>query len=112
MMNKANVLKVCDALESGKYEQGTHALCADGEYCCLGVACDVSGLGDWSDDDTYLEYRINLPPVVMEWLGFDDNCGPAVCGCPSSASANDKGELFPAIAAGWRKLVAKEQRQS
>jgi hypothetical protein len=37
-----------EALESGKYEKGTGALRAnDGCFCCLGVACDVSGMGRW-----------------------------------------------------------------
>lgn len=36
------------ALRSGEYKQGKHRLFKDGAYCCLGVACKVSGL---SDDD-------------------------------------------------------------
>lgn len=34
------------ALRSGDYEQGKLGLCNDlGQYCCLGVACEVLGLG-------------------------------------------------------------------
>jgi len=32
------------ALESGRYKQGTGYLRKDDRYCCLGVACEVSGL--------------------------------------------------------------------
>jgi hypothetical protein len=36
--------KWVEALRSGKYEQGTGYLCRDGQYCCLGVLCDVLGI--------------------------------------------------------------------
>lgn len=29
------------ALRSGEYKQGRGALSSDGEYCCLGVLCDI-----------------------------------------------------------------------
>ena len=29
------------ALRSGEFIQGKNALCADGKYCCLGVACEL-----------------------------------------------------------------------
>lgn len=44
-----------DALLSGAYRQGTGYLrqnaISDGEpeHCCLGVLCDVSGVGEWDD---------------------------------------------------------------
>ena len=33
-----------EALESGKYEQGIFFLKNRGQYCCLGVLCEVAGL--------------------------------------------------------------------
>ena len=30
-----------EALRSGDYKQGREYLCKDGNYCCLGVACDL-----------------------------------------------------------------------
>lgn len=36
------------ALESGDYQQGTAKLHAADTFCCLGVACDVSGVGRWA----------------------------------------------------------------
>jgi hypothetical protein len=32
------------ALRSGKFKQGNGCLHRDGRYCCLGVACAVSGM--------------------------------------------------------------------
>jgi len=106
-LNKENVLKVCDALESGKYRQGFGRLHRYGMFCCLGVACDVSGLAKWSDDGVYCGKTISLPQNVVNWLGFDENLGPAVCDIMSSAHANDSGKSFYDIAAAWRELVAK-----
>lgn len=45
--NRALLKRWVDALESGRYLQGTSTLRADGEYCCLGVLCSVSKAGRW-----------------------------------------------------------------
>ena len=41
------------ALRSGNYDQGTGKLFYQGNYCCLGVACAISGI---DDDDLVQEY--------------------------------------------------------
>lgn len=43
--------KWCEALRSGKYKQGRTRLKNEhGEYCCLGVLTEVSGVpGHWED---------------------------------------------------------------
>jgi hypothetical protein len=51
-----------EALRSGKYQQAKGQLAAGGGFCCLGVACEVSG---FRYDPDY----ISLPQDVMEWLG-------------------------------------------
>jgi len=81
-----------EALRSGNYKQGTGTLRAGDNYCCLGVACEVSELGKWvplnADEneekpilaDTYL-YLVDgeiahggyLPEKVMDWLGVSNN---------------------------------------
>lgn len=79
------------ALRSGKYTQITGALHKDNGFCCLGVACDISGLGEWK-----LNYDSNenptskpqafwdvqgkrnrkiLPECVMEYFGINDSTG-------------------------------------
>lgn len=37
------------ALRSGKYKQGKGQLRDGDNFCCLGVLCDVSGVGKWED---------------------------------------------------------------
>ena len=63
-------------------------------YCCLGVACEISGLGKWDpdgrnisefvvDDDTDCQSSdpdfccsdIYLPEAVMDWLGIKSQDG-------------------------------------
>lgn len=62
-----------EALRSGKYKQGLGQLRNhDDEFCCLGVLCDISGLGVWtktrfsyqtpSDDQKWY-----LPSEVSNW---------------------------------------------
>jgi hypothetical protein len=90
--NKENIRKWVDALRSGDYQQAQGALRHDGAdqdgYCCLGVACDISGLGRWvmvPEDDEYdfgpsaRAYQVGeeystgvLPRSVAEWLGVSD----------------------------------------
>ncbi len=41
------------ALEGGSFKQGTGQLRENDRYCCLGVACKISGLGEYDDDDMY-----------------------------------------------------------
>lgn len=38
--------KWLEALRSGEYKQGRFALCSDGKYCGLGVACAIQGVED------------------------------------------------------------------
>ena len=51
-----NRLKWIEALKSGKYKQVREILKRkDQGYCCLGVACEISGLGKWDGDNHFLE---------------------------------------------------------
>lgn len=80
-MNQEIALRWAEALESGDYAQGYGALRVnrydDGSfepvgvgYCCLGVLCDVSGLGEWNEDNAYLGFESFLPPEVATWAGI------------------------------------------
>jgi hypothetical protein len=46
MLNAAEEKLVAE-LRSGQRKQIQGYLHVDGGYCCLGVACDISGLGEW-----------------------------------------------------------------
>lgn len=100
-----------NALRSGKYEQGKHALrLYDGSFCCLGVACEVSGLGEWrfalgetigyiTHDSTDADLTTNalLPPAVQQWLGLSTDGGDWSGGALYTMN-DDDGKSFNEIA--------------
>lgn len=108
-----NVEKWLEALRSGKFRQGTRMLRsreAD-EYCCLGVACEISGLGKWENyhnlADTYVVSANDsatgvLPDAVRRWLGLkaeDGRFTDSETGYPRwLVSLNDSGVPFSDIA--------------
>lgn len=100
-----NIKTWVSALRSGRYQQGVGALCVEGatgwRYCCLGVACDISGLGAWTGGDNderrfdtgpdYSSY--DLPAELRDWLGMPaEGCEtPAyIEGVTDAASEDDK----------------------
>ena len=73
-----------DALRSGDYQQTNGTLRRKEAFCVLGVACDVSGVGEWAEParDSYGQpfYRYvtksgqnagPLPLEVHDFLGLD-----------------------------------------
>jgi hypothetical protein len=83
MENKERIKLWVDALRSGEYTQGHGALLRDGNYCCLGVACEVAMQNGapitkqrYGDTDAYeygdvMQYSTALlPHTVIEWYGF------------------------------------------
>lgn len=91
-MNKQqhdNVIKLCEILESGTYKKGVNMLknYIDNSFCCLGVACDISGLGVWREEEEvgYMAYVIDgddqcspccsLPDDVADYYGFNHSDG-------------------------------------
>lgn len=131
-VNRENIQTWVDALRSGEYSQTTGTLRSSGyydpksgpAYCCLGVACDVSGLGEWSTemdhDGEYLSNGGFLPSLVVNHFGLDeiDGWDPPVplevarrfapeatkrateswCGVISLSTLNDNGATFLQIA--------------
>jgi hypothetical protein len=100
-----------EALRSGKYKQGQSVLRnPDNAMCCLGVACEISGLVRWSETpvglDSSIGYeavnderdfsRFYAPAPVVEWLGLAADSGKF--GDTSLAAMNDDGTPFSAIA--------------
>ena len=66
--------ELVEALRSGKYQQGFERLRDGNRFCCLGVACDISGLGEWYKF-TYLEEKYSLPDEVIDYYGFNSTGG-------------------------------------
>ena len=97
-----NAQKWVDALRSGEYGQTVHQLRQGDKYCCLGVACEISGLAEWDRDEhgdrAYLGHGLNLPPDVVEWLGLNDHGGGFGNGLRSLVFENDDGASFSEIA--------------
>lgn len=96
-------MKWARALRSGKYTQGMNRLKAvnGGEHhCCLGVLCELSGLGEWR---TNVEFKGQfteqayacgtfdaetgiLPCEVAAWAGMKTTDGRIVDGTTSAIS--------------------------
>ena len=70
--------KWIEALRSGKYRQTTGTLRDRDGFCCLGVLCDISGTGEWVQDDgswRYQGYTDVLPKPVQQLVGLRTNFG-------------------------------------
>ena len=104
--------ELVEALRSGRYKQARFNLRVDDEYCCLGVACELSGLGEWGRP--FLGYRPysydtgdsladggpaenQLPWTVQKFYGF---AGPE--GGDFNLEGNDRHKTLAALNdAGW-----------
>ena len=99
-------LEWLEALESGKFEQGQTCLKKDNKFCCLGVACELSGIEailmtrSGITRYEYLGEKHYLPKEIVDKLKFRGNQGDAF-GEPTMAIAllNDEGKTFKEIAA-------------
>lgn len=89
--------KLVDALRSGSYLQTQYRLRGDNTYCCLGVACDISGLGEWTRFDLgfdwdYMGHSGLLPQEVADLFGWNRRQADAL------SNRNDDGRTFAEIA--------------
>lgn len=101
-MNQEIKQKWCEALRSGKYEQGTGELCANNRYCCIGVLCEIlnipSEIIDYNNIATrrpfklYNNLRFNLSKEHKEQIGLTDSEENILI------NANDAGDTFAKIA--------------
>ena len=65
------------ALESGDYQQTDGLLRKGDGYCCLGVGCDLSALGEWNIDNygdlTVTSFCVRTPVCRQSCLpGYRD----------------------------------------
>ena len=106
---EARLAEFLTALRSEDYQQATGQLRApDDGYCCLGLACEISGISEWESQDSrdtpylYLGNDQVLPPEVQTYYGFNDPKGTyLVRGTLSERSLmnfNDNGVSFKEIA--------------
>lgn len=98
-----------EALESGKYKQGTGGLRSkNDEYCCLGVGCEIAKIPgeqrhfakDWEYDGGVTAVA---PSALIGYLGLRNSVGsprPGIDPRPSCLTElNDDGKSFSDIAA-------------
>lgn len=75
MVNKDLIRRWVAALRSGEYQQGRHILHGTGRFCCLGVLCDIYGLGETTEQRirqvTSSVCRVYNNPVLTEFAGLD-----------------------------------------
>ena len=104
-----NQKKWLAALRSGDYAQTRESLQDTNGFCCLGVACDISGVGSWSEDtvdfsDDYTFQGTNSDVAnnndladtgVDDWLGLNTPDGDPKDGSElySLVVYNDSGDL-------------------
>jgi hypothetical protein len=93
-----------EALRSGQYKRAIGSLRdKDRAYCCLGVACQISGLGRWYNTSTYRvsaadKSSTHLPEEVRKWLGLSSYHGGYMSSVFGLSSHNDMGMSFAGIA--------------
>ena len=99
------------ALRSGAYHQGEGNLRKDNFHCCLGVACEISELGNWKpvedqEDSITYSYDIRsfiqnsgvLPVPVQNYFGFKSEGGNLPRTQQALTDMNDSGVPFDEIA--------------
>lgn len=69
------ITKWVAALRSGIYKQRRGRLCANYEYCCLGVLCDIIDSTKWvkslfSQECWWYGYTRSIPPEALEKVGL------------------------------------------
>lgn len=78
MMNPEFKAKWVAALRSGEYKQCKNSLRQEDGFCCLGVACDISGLGSWTSNMSTTDYlyavedereESRLTSTIVDYMG-------------------------------------------
>jgi hypothetical protein len=118
--NKKNIRKWVEALRSGKFKQTSGSLKRGDAYCCLGVACEISGLFTgwkllfpYADTAETVKEGVNettLPRLAMDWLGVDET-DPTLLkrSTPNTAAElNDYGKSFKQIATYIERKYLKD----
>lgn len=119
-MNKQLVDKWVAALRSGEYKQGHGRLNKNGNFCCLGVLCDVAGIPKTQSSRgvcSYGQSSESLDVNVRAVVGVDSMLGEPKHGYrvdvsgrsyASLADANDNNVSFADLAdwieQNWEKL--------
>jgi len=94
--------KWVEALRSGKYSQSPYQLHSKSGYCCLGVACSISGYEDLGE--AQFISKTGIHPLREKDIGLLNVIPVALQGGTSNdlveflTDMNDTGKSFPEIA--------------
>lgn len=96
-MNPEIKAKWVAALRSGEYKQGKGSLSTGGEFCCLGVLCDLYDPEGW---DKKFHRNNGLPPDAVDaWSGLVYDARVVIGGETRTLyEHNDEGRTFSEIA--------------
>lgn len=114
-MKKEWADKWVEALRSGRYKQSMRELRNVRGYCCLGVLCEISGLGEWRENNVnnylhafdFLNATTILPEQVQELVEMKNPNGEIMDSANTNtrydenvclATMNDRGSSFEDIA--------------
>lgn len=97
----------CDALRSGKYEQGKFYLQNDGKFCCLGVLCEVNNVPSSVNEDGNTVYKINGYGKIKAVP--NNYCGLAMAELDKLMIMNDGGNTFEEIAYWIEQNIQQEE---
>lgn len=108
-MNPDVKAKWIERLRSGLYPQTKGNLQDQDGFCCLGVLCDLSGLGQWTEPEPDFARKRHyvvpndkngdllaskvLPRPVKAWAGLEDENPSVRCDYPSPGSRGWLGSL-------------------
>ena len=97
---KAEIAKIwVDALRSGEYGQTRNWLKMDNDFCCLGLLCEISKLGEWQGESVYRKSYLGdnrrLPKEIKKWSGIRTNMAQlSKVRHNNLADLNDNGKTF------------------
>lgn len=101
-MGPRTMQKWINALRSGEYDQGAGDLFKGGQYCCLGVLCDVLGYQPSEGDYDFVTPKAKRPVNAVGGIGPDSESNEGIAGLPlqvrrTLADWNDQGVTFEQI---------------
>lgn len=107
MMNRKIKQKWLNALRSGNFQQGTGKLRdSNGNYCCLGVLCEITGNGQ--NRDMSKSFPADKDPDGTDINSVKPFMGLSVKMQEKLAEMNDYGDTFEEIASYISRNVKAE----
>jgi hypothetical protein len=125
MYNTDRIAQLTTALRSGQYDQTRSYLRDTTGYCCLGVACEITGLGHFHPTHngySTFDGMTTMPPQSVSAWFLDDDIDGSLDALPTAARClaqvggvnewyltgmNDSGATFAEIADHIDRCIAR-----